>query len=275
MTCPVCSQPLDPAAGTTHPMCAPWADAGENPDAAVLKHRLMEVIRWAEERNPRTQQLTIGPSEIGSVCDRQVGYRLAQYLPVNTGTDPWPAIVGTSIHAWLDKAVKAWNEAHPGVTDWLTEQQLHITDLVSGTSDLFHVPTGTVIDHKGAGNEIMRQVKKDGPKHEHRVQVQLYGLGYHQLGYRVKKVAVVYYPRAGWLRDSYVWVDDFSPDQAYAALDRLGSIAKRLVELGVIHNPHRWEEVTPTPTNSCGLCDWYDPGRESDRGADDTGCPGR
>lgn len=273
--CPVCHEPVHPAAGTSHSMCAPWADDADDAEAVALKHQLMQIILWAEQQNPRSRQVEIGPSEIGAVCDRQIGYRVAQVAACNTGSDPWPAIVGTAMHSWLKDAVDAWNLRTSDPLEWLTEIALEINPLVHGHGDLFNIPKGMVIDHKGAGVEVMRQVRKDGPKPEHEVQVQLYGLGYQARGFAVKKVAIVYYPRAGWLRDAYVWVDDFRPEIAYAALDRLGQISRLLVNIDVLNNPHRWEQVSATPSNACGLCDWYDPGRHPDKGPDNTGCPGK
>lgn len=276
MTCPICNEALDPAAGKTHPNCTPWSDEDDDIEAVVLKHQLMQIILWADQNAPRSQQMEIGPSEIGSVCDRQIGYRVAQVQACNTGSDPWPAIVGTGMHSWLKEAVDAWNTRAPGEPlEWLTELELQVSPLVHGHGDLFHIPKGMVIDHKGAGTEVMRQVRKDGPKPEHKVQVQLYGLGYQARGLTVKKVAIVYYPRAGWLRDCYVWVDDFQPEVAYAALDRLGTISRTVLGLDVLNKPHLWEQIPATPSNACGLCDWYDPGRHPDKGADNTGCPGK
>lgn len=232
------------------------------------------MILWAEKQSPRSRQRKVGPSEIGAVCDRRVGYRVAEIEPCNVETDPWPAIVGTAMHSWLEGAVTKWKSANQSGR-YLTETGLDISEFVRGSGDLFDIDTGMVIDHKGAGNEVMRQVRNDGPKPEHKVQVQCYGLGYTNVGYQVKKVAVVYYPRAGWLRDAYVWVDDYQPEVAYAALDRLGIISRQLLRLDVLNNPHRWEQVEPTPSNACGLCPWYDPGRPRERGADQTGCPGQ
>lgn len=272
--CPICKEPVHPAAGTTHPGCAPWADPDENSDAALLKHELMQMILWADRNAPRSQQKMIGPSEIGVVCDRRIGYRVAEIPEVNLDNDPWPAIVGTALHSWLDDAVTNWSRSH-GSTRWQTERSVPVTELIRGRGDLFDTERGIVVDHKGAGNTVMQWVKANGAKSEHKVQVQLYGLGYQNLGHEVKKVAVVYYPRAGWLRDSYAWVADFDPQVAYDALTRLGNISQNVLGLDILNHPHRWEQVEPTPSNACGLCPWYDPGRESERGADDKGCPGR
>jgi hypothetical protein len=273
----MCNEPLDEAAGTTHPLCAPWAEPDTPPDlleAEQLKHQLIEMIQWADRNSPRSLQKRIGPSEVGSVCDRQIGYRLAGIDECNVNFDPWPAIVGTSLHAWLEGAVQRWSATH-GSNRWITETNVPVNELISGTADLFDIETGTVIDHKGAGPDVMKQVRAEGPKPEHRVQVQLYGLGYENTGRIVKRVAVVYYPRSGWLRDCYVWVAPYDRDTAYRALDRLPKISQDLLSKDILANPHRWEQVPATPSKSCGLCPWYDPGRDIERGADQTGCPGR
>lgn len=277
MTCPICSQKLDPAAGTTHPTCAPWADDDSDPEAALLKHQLIEIITWADRNAPRSLQQMIGPSEIGVVCDRRIGYRIAEITPCNVEFDPWPAIVGTAIHRWLDDAVVTWSKAHAD-NNWLAESQLpplQVTELVEGHGDLFHVGRGTVIDHKTAGPDVMRLVRQEGAKPEHKIQVQCYGLGFHNRGYTVNKVAIIYYPRSGWLGNCQVWVDDFRPDVAYAALDRLGSISRELLSRDVLRHPEQWSEVSATPSNECGLCPWYDPNRYANRAADETGCPGK
>ena len=70
---------------------------GSNPHATALKHELSQVILWNEHNAPRSLQRAIGPSELGDPCDRKLAYRIAGIEPVNFG-DPWPAIVGTSIH---------------------------------------------------------------------------------------------------------------------------------------------------------------------------------
>lgn len=234
----------------------------------------MEMVLWADKQDARSQQQNLGPSELGSVCDRRIGYRAAEIPRINVDTDPWPAIVGTAVHKWLDSAVHAWNQAN-NTDRWRTETPLQVNEFVTGRSDLYDTKRHMVIDHKSTGTEVMRQIRNDGPHPEHKVQVQVYGLGYQRLGFNVKKVALAYYPRAGWLQNMYVWVDDFDPEVAYAALNRLGEISQTLVKLDVIRNPHRWEQVPATPSNSCGLCDWYNPGRDMERGADDTGCPGK
>lgn len=119
---------------------------GSNPQAMALKHELSQVILWTEHNAPRSLQRSIGPSELGDACDRRLAYRIAGIEPVNFG-DPWPAIVGTSIHDWLERAINRYQSTVKDL-GYLTELRVYPDPMVKGRSDLFHVPTATVVDHK-------------------------------------------------------------------------------------------------------------------------------
>lgn len=274
VACVICGGPLDPALlpATTHPSCL-FTELGEDPAAQQLKNELIEIIKFADKRNPRAQQTALGPSEIGTPCDRRLGYRIANIPAVNTDVDPWAAVIGTAMHGWLEEAVRIWCSEHWDCP-WVTETPVVLGDFVKGRSDLFNTSTCTVVDYKGAGPDVMRKVRKDGPPPGYVIQVQLYGLGYQNLGHTVKKVALAFLPRAGWLKDAYVWVDDFRPDVATKAMERIFELSSNLVHMDILNSPHRWEQVPAFSSNECGFCPWYNPGRDLERGADATGCPG-
>jgi hypothetical protein len=278
LRCVACGGDMDPvlAPATTHPMCLPvFAELDDtDPFSRMLKQKLIEIILWADKQNPRSRQVAIGPSEIGDQCDRRIGYRIAQAEPCNTDFDPWAAIVGTALHSWLDQAVQLWMSEH-GTKDWATETTLSMSEFVEGHSDLYSHEFQAVIDWKGAGPDVMRKLRRDGPSAGYMIQTHIYGYGFEQRGWPVKKVALAFLPRAGWLKDMYVWSADYDPKIAMAALDRLYRIARTLVDLDVLNQSHRWQQVDAVPSNACGFCPWYDPGRDAERGADGTGCPGR
>jgi hypothetical protein len=277
MNCTLCGNPLDPVLekSGTHPTCFPFAELDEgDPFTTMIKTKLIDVIKWADSRSPRSLQETIGPSEIGTPCDRRIGYRIAQVPEINTEHDNWPAIVGTSVHNWMEGAMQAWMTTHNS-TAWTTEQTLHIDDFVTGHSDLYSHEHEAVIDYKTAGPDVMRKVRKEGPSEGYQIQTHVYGYGFQRLGLPVKKVCLVYLPRAGWMRDMYVWCDDYRPEIAIGSMNRVYQIAQQVVELGISKHPHRWEQVEATPSNECGWCPWYGRGRDAERGADATGCPGR
>lgn len=243
-----------------------------------LKTSLINVILWAQSgvMNPRGQQLAIGPSELGTVCDRRIGYRIAGVEKVNVDLDPWPMVVGTAVHSWLERAFTVWNEANERSPAWLTETPLQLDPVVQGTSDLYSHEYQAVIDWKGAGPDVMKKVRREGAPLGYQIQAHLYGYGYTLQGLPVQKVCLVFLPRAGWLKDMYVWCEDYNQDIAETAIARLYRIAQDLMELDTSTYPDRWNQVSATPSNDCGWCPYYSPSTETvAAGATDRGCPGR
>lgn len=275
MNCTVCKEPLDPVlekAGT-HPTCFGFAELDEgDPFATMLKTTLIDVILWAEKRNPRSSQQPIGPSELGVECDRRIGYRLAGVPRCNVDFDPWPMVMGTAIHAWLEQSFRDWGLHHNRNT-WLMETSLRLDDIVQGTADLYNRELAAVVDWKGVGTDVMRKIKRDGVPIGYQIQTHLYGYGFTLRGMPVEKVCLAFLPRSGWLKDMYVWCADYDPDIALGAIYRLYDIATQLMELDLSTHVDQWKFVPATPSNDCGWCPWYNPGLETE--ASDKGCPGR
>lgn len=246
----------------------------EGSKALDLKKDLVEIIRWYDGRNPRASQTNIGPSELSSPCDRRIAYRLAGIQEINNTLDPWPAIVGTAVHSWLDSAVSAWIRTGHGL-DWLTETKLTVGDWVTGRSDLFNVPRATVVDWKGVSADRMKQIQAKGSPENYRNQLHLYGLGYENRGYTVKRCALAYFPRSGLIKDLHVDLFDYDQDKAQALLRRIPVMATKILELDVLNNPHRWEQMESSPSHDCGFCPWYNFRRTPEEGASDLGCPGQ
>lgn len=252
-----------------------FAPVGPNPAAATLKQSLAEIVLWHEHNSPRSRQRAIGPSEVGDPCDRRIAYRIGGTTPVNTFADPWPAIVGTAIHNWLESAVIRYQN-HTGDRSWLTEQRVSPDPLVSGRSDNFHIPTGTVVDYKTTNTDTMRKLRKgDPPSPGYVTQINLYGLGHERAGREVRNVALVYYPRSGWLDDAFVWYAPYDRSIAHRALDRLYRIGFQLLDLDIDHFPARYAEIPAAPGDNCVWCPMFC--REMDPGiqASNQGCPGR
>ena len=246
---------------------------GIDPFSEQIRKDLTEVIRWADEHSSRSQQTEIGPSELGNECDRFVAYRIAEVPFVNTDTDPWPAIVGTAIHMWLEKAFNDF-QAFVGASRWSTELTTYPDLLTKGHLDLFDHWEHMVCDWKSLGTTKMRTWKKDGPPEKHKDQVNLYAKGMIEAGHEVKKVCLIGVPRAGWLKDMSVWVDDYRPERAQAALDRRDRIGYRLLDLDILSHPERFEDI-PANSDNCSFCPFFRIENRGDgRAADLTGCPG-
>lgn len=248
---------------------------GIDPETAALKRDLIDVIRWYDGQAARSQQKEIGPSEIGNECDRFLAYRLVGWPEINVFTDPWPAIVGTAIHLWLESAFRKFQE-EAGIQRWDTETTVHPDPFVRGHMDLFDHWLFTVIDWKSLGVRKMREWQKRGkPTEKHIDQVNLYAKGKVEAGQEVRKVCLVGLPRAGWLEDMEIWVDDYRPERAQAALDRLYRVGQQALDLDVFNHPERFNDVAATP-DMCTFCPFFQPtNRDSSAIADGSGCPGR
>lgn len=276
MNCVACGDPMvDTGEGfITHPTCLRVEEpTGEDPFSVMLKQQLTEIIRWYDNENPRSKQQAIGPSEIGDPCDRRLGYRLADVPAVNTRFDPWAGIVGTALHSWLEKAVTEWCRAQAS-DDWHTETTLILNEFVEGHADLYNVKEQAVIDWKSASKDVIRMSELHGPSPGYIIQTHLYGYMFEQAGIPVKRVALVFLPRAGWLREMYVWSDYYNRELAENALNRLYRIAGQVVDLDVLNKSYLWEQIDHTPGKGCAFCPWFDAHRDPERAADETGCPG-
>lgn len=248
--------------------------SGPSPAAVALKHELSKIIMWNEREAPRSKQRAVGPSELGGECDRRLAYRIAGTAPVNLGADPWPAIVGTSIHDWLERAVNKY-QAYVGDLGYLTELRVYPDPMVKGRCDLFNVRTQTVVDYKTVGADGMKKVRKGDIPIGYRTQIQIYGLGHKRAGRQVKDVALVFLSRSGWLDDAYVWVEPYDEDVAVKALARMYEIADKLLDMDIENNPQRFQLIDATPGDACVWCPFYNRDIDPMIAASDRGCPGR
>lgn len=266
-----------------HHLCAPGnagffsdpvavADKFTNGDpyATRLRNDITEIIHWANRGSTRGQQRELGASEVGVSCLRRLGYRMADVPEVADASDPWPAIVGTAVHLWLEDAVNRYEEAHR-LGRWQTEMTIKAGP-VPGHTDAYDKEFFAVIDYKNPGTTAMTEIRKGYIDEQYIEQVQMYGYGHVQAGRRVDKVALVFFPRAGYLQGTYVWSAPYDEKIALAALDRVNKVAAGLMYYNVENVPANWEKVPATPSKSCTWCAWYRP--EADT-ASDAGCPGK
>lgn len=246
---------------------APRSAVDEQPVSHPLAGVLAQHIREAAWNAPRSQQRSVGPSEIGDPCARRLAYRLEGAETVNR-TDPWPATVGTAVHAWLEDVFRGLNM--PGQPpEWIVEQRVYPDDTIGGSCDLFHVPTCTVIDWKVLGTTSHRKYRLHGPPDRYRVQAHLYGKGWARLGFPVQHVALAMLSRPGWLTDLHVWSQPYDEAVADAGLDRLAQISSTTALLDLEQHPERFALVPGDP-DGCRFCPFHRPGPP----ADGTGCPG-
>lgn len=248
-----------------HPACMP-TDEHERVGIELLSD-LTDVIKWTDNNSARSVQTTIGPSELGSLCDRRIAYRLAGVPEANWWSDPWPAIVGTSIHAWLEQAVNKFQQVH-FMDRWLTEITVQPDPMVKGHVDLYDRQLAMIIDWKSVSPTKLKAWKSDGPPEHYRDQVNLYGRGAMNAGLPVARVCLIAVPRSGWLRDMQVWVDDYRPERAQKCLDRMYGLANTMISAG---EDMAMEDIPAVPSGECSFCPYYKGGSSK---ADLNGCSG-
>lgn len=233
-----------------------------------LREDLIEIILWAQRHSRRSQQVALGCSEVGHGCDRRLAYRMAGMEPVHHGGDPWPAIVGTSIHTWLENAINDFQAVH-GTKEWFTEMEVYPSPLVKGHTDLYR--QGLVLDLKNPSSDNMKKLRADGPSEQYVTQVQLYGLGHERAGRLVERVGIVALGRQGWLKDMFVWTTAYDRQHALDALQRIYDLGDKLIALGLPASS-RWKDVPAQPTRLCSWCPWWNRNLSE---PSENGCPGK
>ena len=242
-------------------------------DPDLLKRELVDLITRAINHAPRSLQVAIGPSEIGHDCPRRIAYKLLGQ-PENQGEPNWKATVGTAIHAWLEEVMIADNETQAvrqgaGLTRWITEATVSVGEIlghsITGHCDLYDRVTGTVVDWKTVGPTQLTKYKAKGPGQQYRAQAHLYGRGWARRGQDVRRVAVMFLPRNGELREAYYWSEPYDEQVAVNALKRLEGIAIASKALGPAVLPQ-----LDTADAFCTMCPYF-----KARSTDLTvGCPG-
>lgn len=242
------------------------ADVPATPlDMDIVRDELLWAITDAITNHPRSQQVRIGPSEIGIECARRLGFKLAGVEPVNDRGVPWKPTIGTAMHTWLGAAMERANgllgempAAVGGGPRFLIEQKVLVGQIlgedIDGDTDVFDRATGTVIDWKLVGPDQLRKYKKNGPGEQYRIQGHTYGRGWQLRGEHVQNVAVFFLPRDGELRLAHFWHEPYDEYAGPKALDRVEGIAKLTAALGRAALP-----LLPTASVWCRYCPHFLP----------------
>jgi hypothetical protein len=253
---------------------APAPMSGNTPWAARYAGEIREIVRGHSARAPRSVQQHLGPSELGSPCDRQVAGKMAGIPSTNHVSDPWPSIVGTAVHAWLADCFSAEN-LRRGQMRFVPETRVTPHPDHPGTADLYDAAERAVGDHKVLGETPLAKIRSaDGPPRKYVVQLLLYGLGYRRLGLPVERVALIAYPRTQASLDGlYVWERPYSPadDQLIQEVFTQTAHRRQMAE-GLLQSRLQLTDIPITPDDAeCYFCPFYRPQSARDGGP---GCPG-
>jgi hypothetical protein len=226
-----------------------------NADQTGLRGTILDIIRNHANNSERSLQKRIGPSQVGTPCHRRLAFEMSGIEETRDLNDPLASILGTAYHAWLAECFTKANPAFPAPPIWLLENRVDVGFGLRGSSDVFHVPTGTVLDWKLLGNTTFDKYTKvtpdsptGSPSEEYRVQAHSYGLGFARAGFTVNRVAIVMFGRSKYLRDLHIWSEPWQPDIALRALNRMVLLQEYL---GRGLHPNT---IAAVPGGSCHFC---------------------
>lgn len=202
------------------------------PEAAEVAARVKELFYAYDNRRStdnRSAQATMGPSEMGTPCDRRLALSLMRMPPVNPGGDGWAAFVGTSIHSALEQMFM-WADA--GTGRFAVEQRLEFGSVFvpKGTADLIDRILLMVIDHKCQGRWSRNKLKTTGLSPTYKVQAHTYAHGARLRGEKIEKIAIISWPRdEATLEDLWVHVEDYDPLIVKKAFERVEKIGEKVL----------------------------------------------
>lgn len=165
------------------------------------------------DRSIQAQEGRLGPSDIG-FC-RQKAALMVRGVEATDVTPKWAAAVGTSIHNYVEEAIKKM------FPDWLmgSVDNLSVTATlpsgaqISGHPDIVIPSENTVLDIKTVDG--FAWVKREGTSQNHKYQRHLYAMGCVEAGLfdKTKPVYVgnIYFDRSGKEPKPMVFIEEMDP----------------------------------------------------------------
>jgi hypothetical protein len=180
------------------------------------KELLIEILRNKDAARSRSTQKQVGPSELGG-CRRKVWYRLNDQPETNENELKLAAIMGTAIHAEIEKALAI---ADPTGEKYVVETEVEYNGMKAHI-DLWIPETGDVVDWKTVKVKNLSYF----PSQQQRWQVQVYGYLLEKSGKgKPRNVNLVAIARDGDERDVKVHTEIYDPKIAEEAMNWLSAI---------------------------------------------------
>lgn len=256
----------------------PLATPPPGPPPSTLAEIEGALARFESSR-PRSVQRTLGPSELGTPCRRQIALKLAGVQRHERGGLPWAPMCGTAVHSLMESVLEAENE-RLGRQRWVIEETVHLDDELTGHGDAYDSDNALVIDWKYTGTTARRKASRktvpnaDLVSMDYRVQAHLYGLGHENAGRPVRFVRLVMLARSHDFRESVEWTEEYRPDIAVDAMTRFYATRDQVVNLDAATHPDRLAAIEATPGEACKWCPFQRPTPDGGADVDATGCIG-
>lgn len=252
----------------------------DQPETPQLWPEIRTIIETSIRDNPRSKQVELGPSELGTDSLHTLAAKLAGWPQVNQQAG-WATFVGTCVHAQFEKLFPTLNRTgfDPDDTNvrWETEKKVQVGHLsglyggydVSGHIDLYDRKTGTTADWKVVSKTTLTLAKSRGPSQQYRIQASLYGLGLANEDLPVERNAIYFLPKASVsLNDAVPWETDWDPKPAKWALARAQLLVNFMDIIEQADGPEirdAWISLLPeSPTHDFSDGTWKDDGPLSD-----------
>lgn len=274
-----CGIPLSNALIDRHAdMTGLHANCDEPPLPPSTLAEMRDALTRFEASRPRTVQTTLGPSELGTPCDRQIALKLAGVQRRERDL-PWAPMCGTAVHGLMEEVLRRENE-RLGRERWIIEQKVMLDDELSGHGDAFDTDWGMVVDWKYTGTTARRKASRTRVPNEqlvspdYRTQAHLYGLGHRNAGRNVRFVRLVLLARSHDYAESVEWTEEYREDIAIAAMTRFYAIRDRVTNLDGAKRPERLIRFDAAPGEACKWCPFRRPTPPGGAPVDATGCEG-
>lgn len=218
-----------------------------------------------EATRPRSLQVELGPSEIGTPCAQQIARKVAAAEPQPPAQEPaWAPWQGTQVHRGMDDIVDFMND-QAGRTRWARNTRVLVDPglQLSGELDAYDTDHGMVVDWKHVGVTALKELRDARakglplPEHvsqEYRVQGHLYGRGQELAGRPVRFVRLVFLARSWKFDDSEEWTEPYDRQLALDAIERYRVIAAHVWAGGSVL------DVARKPSSKCWWCPFRRPG---------------
>lgn len=204
---------------------------------SAYEAELYELLEDYIGGDERSQQKRIGPSGLGTDCYHCLACMIMELPKKESIADRWLTFIGTCVHAGAEKAIKARN-LKLGRQRYLPEHKVTVGNIgditVTGTTDVYDLDKATVVDWKVVGKNTLTKARRGDVSLTYLRQINLYGLGLENQGYRVEKTCIMFLPRDMFhLRDGLAVIRDYDRQDALDCLKRANDIKKLMDEHGM------------------------------------------
>lgn len=230
------------------------------------------VIETLTQPTARGKQKRIGPSELGSMCERCLAEKLLGVYAQDEKVNLAP-IIGTAVHAYLESKLSEGSEL-------LCETPVHVGEVrgygpIKGTMDLFDTRHGHALDFKVVGKKKIKDYtnaqKVSGDTvifdnnspvastlKQYWVQLSLYSRGMELLGHTVNTMSLMLIPRDDPITDVRFAIKEIVFPYNRTVADKALERASQIYEWATAH-PDSLDELESDPNcYHCKYTRWKD-----------------